>query len=234
MGKKVAIVQSNYIPWKGYFDLINKADEFILFDDMQYTRRDWRNRNRIKGPAGLIWLTIPVESKGKYFQSIKETVINDPGWNRRHWQSIIQNYSKARYFRTYRDAIQDLYLGCNERFLSQINYRFLVRICDLLGIKTRLSWSMDYPLIEGKTERLVDLCKKAGASEYLSGPSAKTYMDEEIFRSEGIILEYVDYSGYPEYHQLYGDFVHEVSVLDLIFNEGPEATKYMKSFQTEG
>jgi len=233
MDKKVAIVQSNYIPWKGYFDLINKADEFILFDDMQYTRRDWRNRNQIKGPAGLTWLTIPVENKGKYFQRIKETVINDAGWNRRHWQSIIQNYSRARYFPTYKEVFEDLYLNCHERVLSQINYRFLVRICDLLGIKTRLSWSMDYQLVEGKTERLVDLCKKAGASEYLSGPSAKTYVNEEIFRSEGIGLEYVDYSGYPEYHQLYGDFVHEVSVIDLIFNEGPEATKYMKSFQTD-
>ena len=228
MGKKLATVQSSYIPWKGYFDLINLADEFILFDDAQYTKNDWRNRNRIKTRTGVMWVTIPI--RHKFPQKIKDTIISYPGWNRKHWKSILQNYSKAEYFPVYRELFEDLYLGCKERFLSQINYRFLTAICEILGIDTEISWSMDYHLIEGKTERLVDLCKQAGATEYISGPSAKGYIDEELFRSGGVELRYMDYSGYPEYDQLFPPFEHHVSIIDLIFNEGPNATKYMKSF----
>jgi hypothetical protein len=228
MGKKVAIVQSNYIPWKGYFDLMNLVDEFILFDDVQYTRRDWRNRNRIKTPNGLIWLTIPVEVKDKYLQKIKNTVISDTGWNRRHWKSITYNYSKARYFHVYKSLFEELYLGSKERFLSQINYRFLKGICEMLGIRTKITWSMNYRLVQGKTERLIDLCKQAGATEYISGPAAKSYVDDELFRNEGIALTYLDYSGYPEYNQLFPPFEHGVSIVDLILNEGPDAPKYMK------
>jgi len=230
MNKRVAIVQSNYIPWRGYFDLISQVDEFILFDDAQYTRRDWRNRNRIKTPNGSIWLTIPVEVKGKRDQKIKDTVISDPGWNRNHWKSIIYNYSKAKYFSQYKELFEELYLECNERMLSQVNYKFLTSICELLGIKTKLVWSSEYRLVEGKTERLIDLCKQAGANEYLSGPTARGYIDEELFRSEGIALRYMDYSGYSEYEQLYPPFEPKVSIIDLIFNEGPGARKYLKSF----
>jgi hypothetical protein len=230
MSKKVAIVQSNYIPWKGYFDLINSVSEFILFDDMQYTKRDWRNRNKIKTQNGLMWLTIPVRVKNRYRQKIREVVISDPRWNHRHWKSIVHNYSRAKYFPVYRELFDGLYLGSTERFLSQINYRFLTAVCEILGISTKLSWSMDYRLVEGKTERLVDLCKQAGATEYISGPTAKGYIDEELFRSEGITLRYMDYSGYPEYTQLFPPFEHHVSIIDLIFNEGPNAPRYMRSF----
>jgi hypothetical protein len=231
MSKKVAIVQSNYIPWKGYFDLINLVDEFILYDDVQYTRRDWRNRNKIKTPDGPLWLTIPVKVKGKYYQKIKETEISDPGWSGRHWQSIAYNYSRAPHFDTYKDLFEGLYLGRNERFLSQINYRFLIATCQILGIHTKLSWSMDYHIVEeDKTQRLVDLCKQAGATEYISGPAAKAYVDEGLFKSEGIALRYMDYSGYPEYHQLFPPFEHSVSIIDLVFNEGPNAPRYMRSF----
>ena len=185
MSKKVAIVQSNYIPWKGYFDLINTVDEFILLDDVQYTRRDWRNRNRIKTPNGLMWLTIPVEVKGKFVQKIKDAVISDPGWNRKHWDSIVHSYSRARYFGKYKETFEALYLGCAEKSLSRINHGFLVAICKLLGIDTKITWSMDYHLAEGKTERLVDFCKQAGADEYISGPSAMGYIDEERVRVSG-------------------------------------------------
>jgi len=230
MSKKVAIVQSNYIPWKGYFDLINLVDEFILLDDVQYTRRDWRNRNVIKTKAGLKWLTIPVEAKGNYLQKIKDTVISNPRWNYEHWPTIVHNYGKARYFKDYRALFEDLYLHMQARYLSQINYRFLKTICDLLGIRTRISWSMEYHLVEGKTERLVDLCKQVRAAEYISGPAAKGYIDERLFEAESIALKYMDYSGYPEYDQLFPPFDHHVSIIDLIFNVGQEAPKYMKSF----
>ncbi len=229
---RVAIVQSNYIPWKGYFDIINSAECFILFDDMQYTRRDWRNRNKIKTPRGTAWLTIPVDAKGKYRQRIRETVISDPSWNVKHWKSILHSYSKAKHFASYRYYFEDLLLGCEEKLLSKVNYRFLKGICELLGIRTRLTWSMEYHLEGERTERLISLCKQAGATEYISGPSARGYLDEELFAQEGLKLTYMDYSDYPEYTQLHPPFEHAVSIIDLIFNEGNNATRYMKSFLT--
>lgn len=228
-GKRVAIVQSNYIPWKGYFDLINLVDEFILFDDVQYTRRDWRNRNVIKTPHGLRWLTIPVETKGRYLQKVRETIVGDSQWGLKHWQALVHNYAKAQHFQAYRDLFEELYRGTTDRFLSRINHRFIKAVCAVLGIRTMISWSMDYRLGQGKTERLVDLCRQAKATEYLSGPTAKGYLDEEQFRQAGVALRYMDYSGYPEYPQLYPPFEHRVSIVDLIFNEGPEAMKFMKS-----
>ncbi len=230
MGKKLAVVQSNYVPWKGYFDLINLVDEFILFDDMQYTRRDWRNRNKIKTPNGPAWLTIPVQVKGKFLQKIRDTVISDRDWNRKHWKTIVHHYSRAKHFQQYNELFEELYLGSTQTYLSQINYRFLTAICHLLGIDTRISWSMDYRLVEGKTERLVDLCQQAGATEYVSGPTAKGYIDEHLFAEARIAVSYIDYSGYPEYDQLFPPFEHHISIVDLILNTGPDAPKYMKSF----
>jgi hypothetical protein len=230
VNKKLALVQSNYIPWKGYFDLINLVDEFVLFDDVQYTRRDWRNRNRIKTSNGTKWLTIPVEVKGKYFQKINETVISDPDWNRLHWKTITHSYSKAPFFQQYRERLEDLYRGATDKYLSRINHRFIVAICEILGITTKISWSMDFNLVGDKTERLVYLCKQASATKYISGPAAKAYLNENLFAGEGIAVAYIDYSGYPEYQQLYPPFDPRVSIIDLILNEGPDATRYMKSF----
>ena len=230
MSKKVAIVQSNYIPWKGYFDLINSVDEFILYDDMQYTRRDWRNRNRIKTKDGSKWITIPVQVKGKYYQKIIETEIDVPDWSHTHWQLIRQNYLKAKYFDEYQEIFEELYMSCQYSWLSKINYHFIIGICRILGITTQITWSMNYKLVEGKTERLVDLCKQAGAIEYISGATAKNYIDENLFLREGIKIIYIDYSNYPEYNQLFPPFDHAVSIIDLIFNEGRNATKFMKSF----
>lgn len=230
--KKVAIIQSNYIPWKGYFDMINMVDEFILYDDVQYTKRDWRNRNKIKTKDGLHWLTIPVHVEESHQQKIKTVEIADESWNSNHWKTIKYNaYGNASYFGEYKSIFKNLYMNSNERRLSEINYKFLNAICDILGIETDLNWSMDYEITStGKTERLVDLCIQAGANEYLSGPSAKDYMEEGLFREEGIQVTYMDYSGYPEYEQLFPPFEHKVSIIDLIFNEGPNATEFMKSF----
>ena len=229
-GKRVAIIQSNYIPWKGYFDIINLVDEFILYDDRQYTRRDWRNRNLIKTSRGLRWLTIPVHVKGRYHQRIDETVISDPGWADRHWQTIEQAYSRAPHFDVYRDAVAGLYASTMEASLSQVNRRFLEAICAMLGIPTRFAWSTDYDGQGNRTARLVSLCRAAGASEYLSGPAARAYIDESLFAEAGVALMYMDYGGYPEYQQLHGAFEHGVSILDLLFNAGPSAPRYLKSF----
>jgi hypothetical protein len=232
--RKVAISQSNYIPWKGYFDSINMVDEFMLYDDMQYTRRDWRNRNKIKTKEGAKWLTVPVEVKGKYFQKINETLISDPKWGQDHWNSILHNYNKAPFFKDYKDIFEPLYLNSQEDHLSQVNYNFIKAVCDILGITTKISWSSAYELKEDRNERLVDLCIKTGATDYFSGPAAKAYMDESLFEKENIHVHYYDYSGYPEYHQLHGEFDHAVSILDLLFCEGPESKKYMKTFDENG
>lgn len=229
MSKFVAIVQSNYIPWRGYFDLINSVDEFILYDDVQYTVRDWRNRNIIKTPQGPKWLTIPVAVKGKYHQKIKDTVISDPDWARKHWSTVVHSYSRAPFFPSYREVFENLYLGTDERTLSRINYDFLRAICAVLGINTPITWSMDYQLVGDKTERLANLCSQAGATSYLSGPAAKVYLEEGLFREKGISVSYIDYSGYLEYDQLYPPFEPKVSVIDLIFNQGPDARNYLRS-----
>ena len=227
--KTVAIVQSCYIPWKGYFDLIGFADEFILYDDRQYTRRDWRNRNRIKTPQGARWLTIPVQVKGRYHQRIDETLVADEDWARTHWRTLELNYATAPYFAEYRGVFEPLYLGLREERLSIVNRIFIEAICDVLGIGTKLSWSTDYEAEEGKSERLVSLCRAAGASTYLSGPNAKDYLDEEAFEAAGIAVRYMDYEGYPVYEQRHPPFDHHVTALDLIFNTGAEAPAYLKS-----
>ena len=230
--KKIAILQSNYIPWKGYFDLINMVDEFILYDDMQYTRRDWRNRNKIQTPQGLQWLTIAVNAKGNYFQKINQTKISDQSWNKKHWNTIKHNYTKAKYFKQYKDLFEELYLGSTEEYLSEINYKFIIEINKILGINTKIRLSSEFDLIDGQTEKLLGICKDCKADIYISGPAAKDYFDDELAKKENIKVEWMDYSGYPEYTQLNQPFEHGVTILDLIFNEGPNATKFMKSYKT--
>ena len=230
MTKKVAISQSNYIPWKGYFDSIAQVDEFVLYDDMQYTKRDWRNRNKIKTPQGLKWISIPVEVKGKFSQKIRETKISDTNWSRNHLALLKQNYSKSPFYKDVILFIEELYLTANSfKTISEINHHFISNICIYLNIKTKISFSSDYHLLEeGKTERLVDLCKQLKADVYYTGSAAKNYMDTILFEKEEIEVKYYDYSGYTEYNQLCDEFEHGVSILDLIFNEGSNSTNFLK------
>ncbi len=230
MAKSIAIVQSNYIPWKGYFDLINSVDEFVLYDDMQYTRRDWRNRNLIKTPRGLQWLTIPVEVKGKYLQKINETRVDGNAWQEKHWKTIVANYKAAPHFDYCNPVFEKLYLQSTYELLSETNYAFIKAICGLLNIKTKISWSSDYELTGERNERLAYICKQAKADTYLSGPAAKDYMDETVFERNNIKVKWMDYEGYPEYPQFHLPFEHRVSILDLLFHTGAESGKYMKSF----
>lgn len=229
--KTVAIVQSSYIPWRGYFDLIARCDEFILFDDVQYTKRDWRSRNKIKTQHGIQWLSIPVNVSGRFFQAIKDVTIAESGWNIRHWKTIAANYARAPYFSDYRDRLEQLYSGATDAGLSAVNHRFIVGICDIIGIRTRISWSMDYRIVDGKTERLVELCRQAGATRYLSGPSARSYIDPAVFEQAGVELEFVEYAGYSEYPQLFPPFEHSVSVIDVLFNVGPAARDHILRHQ---
>lgn len=226
--KKVAIVQSNYIPWKGYFDLIASVDEFVIFDDVQYTRRDWRNRNLIKTPQGLLWLTVPVAVKGKYDQKIRDAMISGMGWAATHWKSIAINYKRAKHFKEIAEWLEPIYLIQVHTNLSQLNRTLIEATCRYLEINTKISSSWDYEVIDGRTERLVHLCRQAGGSEYVSGPAAKSYINKQVFLEYGISLNWFDYSGYPEYSQLWGEFAHGVTILDLLFNCGKESPQFMK------
>jgi hypothetical protein len=228
MSRRVAISQSNYIPWKGYFNIIRDTDDFVLLDDVQYTRRDWRNRNLIKTESGLKWLTIPVEVKGNYFIRIKDVLASNDDWRRDHWNAIQQAYKKAPYFSHYKEQFESIYLSSGERRLSIINFNFITLINLLLGINTAIHWSMDFDAPSGKSERLIHICKRLGASEYVSGPAAKDYLDTGSFERNGIQVHWADYTNYPVYHQLHPPFEHAVSVIDLLFNEGRGASAYLK------
>ena len=227
---RVAILQSNYIPWKGYFDIIGSVDAFVLYDDMQYTKNDWRNRNKIKTQNGLQWLSIPVRQESLH-QKINETIITDAKWASNHWKSIAQSYAKAPYFKAYKEQFEALYKGATQTHLSEINRYFIDAISSILGIKTKIYDSREFVLADGKSERLLALCQDLGATTYLSGPAAKDYLDESIFKGANIAVEWMDYSHYTPYHQLFPPFEHGVSVIDLIFNEGINAKNFLKSSQ---
>jgi hypothetical protein len=224
--KRVAILQSNYIPWKGYFDIIAAVDEFVLYDDVQYTSRDWRNRNRIKTQAGPQWLTVPVGSGTR--RRIRDVELPSDRWQRQHWNALMASYGRARYFREVAALFEPIYLAEHHATLSALNRRLIETVCGYLEIGTAIRNSWDYPQGEGRTGRLVEICAHAGADEYLSGPAARAYLDEAAFAARGIRVSWMDYSGYPEYPQLWGDFVGEVTVLDLLFNCGADSRRYMK------
>jgi hypothetical protein len=226
--KKVAILQSNYIPWKGYFDIIKCVDEFVLLDDVQFTRRDWRNRNLIKTRNGLKWLTIPVDVKGQYFVPIKDVSTSNNDWRLDHWNQLTETYKKAAHFETYGTQFRQLYLNDDEKSLSKINFKFISHINKLLNIPTPIRWSMDFKAPNEKTERLLHICKCLNADVYLSGPAAKDYLDVELFRRHNIEVEWANYSNYPVYNQHYPPFEHNVSIIDLLFHEGENAAHYLK------
>ena len=230
--KRIAIVQSNYIPWKGYFDLINLVDEFIIYDDVQYTRRDWRNRNKVKTQHGLHWLNIPVQVKGKYLQKINKVKTSNSKWGQKHWETIYHSYSSMPYFDLYKKQFENLFIETSESesLLSKINYHFICEIMRCLGISTLLCFSSDYDLPEGRAERLISLCLQLGATNYLSGPTARPYLDTDLFNHHGIQVEWMDYSGYNTYTQPFPPFEHKVTILDLLFCNGTDSRYYMKSF----
>jgi hypothetical protein len=228
--KSAVITQSNYIPWKGYFDAINLVDEVVLLDDVQFTRRDWRNRNRIKTPQGLRWLTIPIQVKGRFHQRICETRVADADWGPQHFAKIRQSYRKAPYFATIEQDLEALYLGELPVALSDINRLFLSAVCSSLDIRTPFRDSAEFDLKNDANDRLISICLQSGITDYFSGPAAKTYLDVLAFERSGVRVHWLDFTGYPSYDQLHGPFDHHVTVLDLLAHTGPEARSLMKTF----
>lgn len=223
---RVAINQSNYIPWKGYFDLIHDVDLFVFYDDVQFTKNDWRNRNRIKTNKGLNWLTIPV---GRNINRlICEVKINDLKWAKKHWETICQFYSKSPHFKKYKDFFEFVYLEKKWQYLSDLN-QFLIKSIstDFLGIKAKFKDSRGYKLKGKGSDRVLNLLKIVGANIYVSGPSARSYIKNQNFNTAGIKIIYKDYTNYPEYPQQFSSFIHEVSILDLLFNTGVNSSYYI-------
>lgn len=207
--------------------MIRSVDEFVLFDDVQFTRRDWRNRNRIKTRNGPLWLTIPVQVKNKYHQLIKETRIEGDSWTKQHLSSIEHHLGKCRYFTEYKDLFTSLYEEAKQmEMLSEVNHLFISKFCEILKITTPLRWSSEFELHPDKTRKLLNICNDLSASVYVSGPAAKDYLDVQLFEDEGVSVEWFDYSGFQEYEQLYPPFDHAVSIVDLICNTGEHAPEF--------
>lgn len=224
--RKIAILQPNYIPWKGVFDLISRVDVFVFYDDVQYTAKDWRSRNRIRTAHGDLWLTVPVLTKGRRDQRICDAVIDlASNWQGKHYKALRANYQKARYFRNYEYLLEEIYLNRTWSNLADLNIFATKLIAAALGIEAEWHRSKDLGQSGSKNgERAINLCRSLGCDHFINGPSARAFMNAELFRENGIELDYISYS-YPEYEQLHQPFLHQVTVLDVLFNCGPDARK---------
>ncbi len=222
----LSCIQPSYIPWKGYFHQIQKSDIFVFLDDVQYDKHSWRNRNKIKTSNGLIWLTVPVLTKNRFGQSIMEVQINNRNnWRKKHLKAIHMNYMKAPFFNKHKEFLASVYER-EWKLLVDLDIYLTVEISKLLGIKTNFIRASEMQLKQDKIHRLIDLCKILNIDTYLTGPLARNYLTAEMFEKEGLKLEFQEYY-YNEYPQLYGDFVHNVSIVDSLFNCGEEAGEYI-------
>lgn len=224
--RRVAVLQSNYIPWKGYFDIVHDVELFVFYDDVQFTKNDWRHRNRIKAAQGAEWLSIPAGQDGH--RMVCEVELKSSAWQAKHWRSLLQNYGKCAHFARYREYFEHVYLGTVWHTLSELNQSLIRHVShEFLGIETEFADSRAYAASGNKLDRLLDLVGKTGATSYLSGPAAGDYIVPERFAERGVELLWKDYSGYPDYSQRFPPFEHGVSILDLLFNVGPEAPWYV-------
>ena len=210
---KIAVLQSNYIPWKGYFDIIHDVELFIFHDDLQYTKNDWRNRNRIVTEGGPKWLTIPVGTDEH--RMILDVTMQDPAWQKKHYDMIAAAYRKAPYFQKLKPFLEHVYLEKRWTYLYELDRYLIEQICrEYLGVTTRFADSRDFATHGVKHEKLLSMLQAAGATAYVSGPAAKDYIQAADYEQAGIELIWKDYSGYPAYPQQYGTFEHGVSILD--------------------
>ncbi len=221
-----AIHQPQYLPWLGYFDKIAQADVFVFYDDTQFKKNEWQNRNRIKTAQGWQWLTVPV--RHHFGQTIAETEINNNvNWRHKHWQALLSNYRKAPFFEQYAEGFQKAY----ERewtHLGELNMYFVERLCEWLGVQTRFVRSSELGGDKGAaTDALVHICQAVGANAYLSGAGGRDYVEAELFARAGISLTFQDYQ-HPVYPQLFGDFVSHLSIVDLLFNVGPDSLDVLR------
>ena len=226
---KCVILQPSYIPWRGFFDQIRQADVFVFYDDVQYDKHGWRNRNQIKTPTGKQWLTIPVSAKGVVTDHVainEVPIVWNKAWNKEHLKTIRQHYGKAPYFKMFESLLEEFYTR-EDRLLADFTVDFTIALARALHIEhTKFIRSSTLGIPGTKTDRLVKILQKVEADHYISGPSAKDYIEDDKFVAAGIRLEYVKYD-YPEYPQLFPPFDPAVSILDLLFMTGDQALKYI-------
>jgi hypothetical protein len=231
-GPAVAVLQSNYLPWKGYFDIIRRADLVVFYDDVQFTKNDWRNRNRIKTRSGLLWLTVPVGAD--ISRRICDVAIDDERWQRRHHRTLVQEYGKAPCFELVRPLLDEGLLGRRWTNLSELNQWFIRAICErYLALAPRWLDSRAFSLAGSGSDRLLQLVAATGAARYVSGPAGQAYIDQATFAARGIAVEWMDYSRYPEYPQFHPPFEHAVSILDLLCHLGGEAPRFIRPADPE-
>lgn len=225
----VVVLQPSYIPWRGYFHQIQKADLFVFYDCVQYDAEGWRNRNRIKTSAGPLWLTIPVRAKGHTSPgtAIKDVPI-DPAkpWRTKHLRSIEQSYAKSSHFERYAPLLHEYYAR-EDALLADFTCDFTIALARELGIAhTQFVRSSTLEAEGTKTDRVLSILKRVGATHYVTGAAARAYLEEDKLAAAGITLEYMSYE-YPPYPQLHGAFLPQVSILDLLCNVGPDAARYI-------
>lgn len=224
---KIGILQPGYLPWLGFFEQMERTDLFILYDDVQYDKNGWRNRNRIKTPGGWQWLTVPVKVEYRNLPLIKEILIDDrASWQKKHLGTINQYYRDAPYFDQYYPELEKI-LRRRFRFLIDVDLELIAWLVNSLGLERRIILSSELDLPGRSTERLIRICRHFGADSFYEGASGRDYIDEALFRDAGIRLEYQDYQ-HPVYPQLYGEFVPYLSTVDLLFNCGAHSLEILK------
>jgi hypothetical protein len=226
---KCVVLQPSYIPWRGYFHQIYKADTFVFYDDVQYDKHGWRNRNRVKTQGGSQWLTIPVIARGVQENHItidQVRISPNENWNKKHWMTLRNSYGKAPFFSRYSSMLEESY-ATPTSLLADFTITLTIAIAKELGIKhTRFLRSSSLGASGARMKRLIQILKLVGATHYISGPAARDYLEEDKLAAAGISLEYMVYV-YPEYAQLYPPFDPQVSVLDLMFMKGPDAGEFI-------
>ncbi len=219
---RVVILQPGYLPWLGFFDQLRRADCFVIYDDVQYTKRDWRNRNRIKTQAEAKYLTVPIINRGRFDQLIKEAEIDySQNWTRKHLATILANYKRTPFFENYFPTLIDI-LNSQTKYLLDLNIKVIRACANWLGIKTQLILSSDLSISGSSTMRLINICQHLKADYYLTGDAASNYLDKTLFDKVNIKLEYHSYK-HPVYRQLYPPFLPYMSIIDLLFNHGAES-----------
>ncbi len=227
----VAIHQPQYLPWLGYFDKMNRADVFCYLNDVQYKKSEWQNRNRIKTAQGWQWLTVPV--RYHFPDKINEVPINHTtGWQKKHLQALITNYSRAPFFKSYGDIFEDTF-SREWEFISELNIHLLERLRKALNMDAKQTVvSSELDLREEPTDRLIDICKAVGADTYLAGQGGANYMDLERFAQNGINVITQNFK-HPVYPQMFADFESHLSIVDLLFNCGPESMQVIERANEE-
>ena len=224
--RTVVILQPSYWPWRGYFEQIRRADHFVFLDNVQFDKRGWRNRNRIKTSAGPAWFSVPVAQKGRRHQRISEVeIVNDRPWGNKHIHLLRHNYSKTAHYAYYAREVDELLGRRWQRFLD-LAVTTTLWAAATLGIHTNFHTASDLTDIDDPTGRLVSICSRLGATRYLTGPAAKAYLERVQFEDAGIEIEFASHD-YPAYPQLHGAFEDHMSILDLLFNCGPESLQYL-------